>query len=131
MVGFAGETDEDFRSSAAFVEEIGFARSHVFVYSIRKGTVAAKRTDQVDPYIKQKRAKIMGDICANLEKEFLKSQIGKTCKVLFETGENGYFEGYTENYTRVMVKTDKILEGQIIPVKLLQLEDDYCIGELI
>lgn len=131
MVGFAGETDEDFRSSAAFVEEIGFARSHVFVYSIRKGTVAAKRTDQVDPYIKQKRAKIMGDICANLEKEFLKSQIGKTCKVLFETGENGYFEGYTENYTRVMVKTDKTLEGQILPVKLLKAENDYCIAELI
>ena len=131
MVGFAGETDEDFRSSAAFVEEIGFARSHVFVYSIRKGTVAAKRTDQVDPYIKQKRAKIMGDICASLEQEFLKTQVGKTCKVLFETGENGYFEGYTENYTRVKVKTDDNLEGQILPVKLLKAENDYCIAELI
>ena len=131
MVGFAGETDEDFRSSAAFVEEIGFARSHVFVYSIRKGTVAAKRTDQVDPYIKQKRAKIMGDICAGLEQEFLKSQAGLVCKVLFETGENGYFEGYTENYTRVKVKTDDNLEGQILPVKLLKAENDYCIAELI
>ena len=73
----------------------------------------------------------MGDICANLEKEFLKSQIGKTCKVLFETGENGYFEGYTENYTRVKVKTDDNLEGQILPVKLLKAENDYCIAELI
>ena len=131
MVGFAGETDEDFRSSANFVKEIGFARSHVFVYSVREGTVAAKRTDQVDPYIKQERAKVMGKICADLEQEFLKAQVGLSCKVLFETGQNGYFEGYTENYTRVKVKTTENLEGKILPVRLLKVENDYCIGEMI
>lgn len=130
MVGFAGETDEDFKASCDFMREIGFARSHTFVYSMREGTVAAKRTDQVDPQIKQERSRIMQEICQNSEQDFLKSQLGTIAKVLLETEENGIWEGYTENYTRVKVNAPNNHENDIITVKLTEVKDDYCIGEI-
>lgn len=131
MVGFAGETDEDFNASCDFMKEIGFARSHVFVYSMREGTVAAKRTDQVDPQIKQERSRIMQSICTESEQDFLKSQLGTVAKVLLETEEYGIWEGYTENYTRVKVKAPENKENDIIAVKLTATQDNYCFGEII
>lgn len=131
MVGFAGESDEDFKASCDFMKEIGFARSHTFVYSMREGTVAAKRTDQVDPQLKQERSRIMQEICLESEQEFLKSQLGTTAKVLLETEIDGVWEGYTENYTRVKVKAPNNKENDIIEVKLTETHEDYCIGEII
>ena len=131
MVGFMGESDEDFNKSCNFMEEIGFARSHVFVYSVREGTAAAKRTDKVDPQIAQQRAKIMQKICESTEKEFLTSQIGTTSKVLLETKTNGVWEGYSENYTRVKVPNLTAIEGEIVTVTITDTENDYCIGEII
>ncbi len=130
MVGFAGETDEDFKSSCDFMKEIGFARSHTFVYSMREGTVAAKRIDQVDPKVKQERSRIMQEICTKSEQEFLLSQIGTVAKVLLETEVDGVWEGYTENYTRVKVKAPNNCENDIITVKLTETKEDYCIGEV-
>ena len=131
MVGFAGETDEDFKASCDFMKEIGFARSHTFVYSMREGTVAAKRPDQVDPTVKQERSRIMQEICLNSEQDFLKSQLGTVAKVLLETEKDGVWEGYTENYTRVKVKAPENKENDIIAVKLTATQDDYCFGEII
>lgn len=131
MVGFAGETDEDFNQSCNFMKEIGFARSHVFVYSMREGTVAAKRTDQIDPAVKQERSRIMQSVCAESEQSFLQSQIGATAKVLLETLTDGVWEGYTENYTRVKVKAPNNKGNDIITVKLIATKDDYCIGEIV
>ncbi len=131
MVGFAGETDEDFKKSCDFMKEIGFARSHTFVYSMREGTVAAKRTDQVDPAKKQERSRIMQSICTESEQNFLKSQLGTVAEVLLETKTNGVWEGYTENYTRIKVNIPNGQENDIITVKLTAVKDDYCIGEII
>lgn len=130
MVGFPGESDEDFKESCDFVREIGFARSHVFIYSEREGTPAARRHDAVDKSVRAERAHIMGDICRQCERNFLKAQCGKTEKVLFETESDGYWEGYTGNYTRVKVKSAGDLEGKILPVVLIAANEDYCIGEL-
>ena len=130
MVGFPGESDEDFKESCDFVRETGFARSHVFIYSEREGTPAARRHDAVDKSVRAERAHIMGDICRQCERDFLKAQCGKTEKVLFETESDGYWEGYTGNYTRVKVKSDGDLEGKILPVVLTAANEDYCIGEL-
>lgn len=130
MVGFPGESDEDFKESCDFVRETGFARSHVFIYSEREGTPAARRHDAVDKSVRAERAHIMGDICRQCERDFLKAQCGKTEKVLFETESDGYWEGYTGNYTRVKVKSDGDLEGKILPVVLTAAYEDYCIGEL-
>lgn len=130
MVGFPGESDEDFKESCDFVRETGFARSHVFIYSEREGTPAARRHDAVDKSVRAERAHIMGDICRQCERDFLKAQCGKTEKVLFETDSDGYWEGYTGNYTRVKVKSAGDLEGKILPVVLTAANEDYCIGEL-
>lgn len=130
MVGFPGESDEDFEESCDFVRETGFARSHVFIYSEREGTPAARRHDAVDKSVRAERAHIMGDICRQCERDFLKAQCGKTEKVLFETESGGYWEGYTGNYTRVKVKSAGDLEGKILPVVLTAANEDYCIGEL-
>ena len=130
MVGFPGESGEDFKESCDFVRETGFARSHVFIYSEREGTPAARRHDAVDKSVRAERAHIMGDICRQCERDFLKAQCGKTEKVLFETESDGYWEGYTGNYTRVKVKSAGDLEGKILPVVLTAANEDYCIGEL-
>lgn len=130
MVGFAGETEEDFNESVAFLRRIGFARSHVFAYSKRSGTIAAALPNQVEEAEKSRRAGVMAEAAADCEREFLKTQVGKTEKVLFEQESDGYFEGYTENYTRVKVKADINITGQILKVNLFEAKDDFCLGEV-
>lgn len=130
MVGFPGESEEDFIQSRAFLEKIGFARSHVFAYSKRSGTVAAGLPDQVAECEKTKRAALMGEAARNAEKAFLETQVGRTEKVLFERETEGFFEGYTENYTRVKVKSEKDISGTILPVLITSSDADFCIGKL-
>ena len=129
MVGFAGESNEDFDKSVEFLKKVGFARSHVFAYSRRKGTKADLLPDQVQSAEKERRSKIMiaaADECMN---SFLQTQIGNSYPVLFENrNKNGYFEGYTQNYTLVKVKTDINPCGKILNTKLIEINDDGCIG---
>ena len=92
MVGFAGETDEEFAESLEFVKTIGFEKVHVFPYSQREGTRAAKFPNQLDRRTKQERAKAMADTANEIRRAFLNSQIGKTVEVLAETkAEDGIF----------------------------------------
>lgn len=131
MVGFAGETEDEFNRSVSFVKKVGFARAHIFAYSRRAGTVADLLDNQVKNSEKQRRAKIMADICKESEKQFLLSQIGGVYSVMFEGQKDGFNEGYTPNYTRVKVAYKKCLTGNILPVKITGAKNDYCIGELI
>ncbi len=129
MVGFAGETEEEFDKSLDFSDYISFAKVHVFSYSRRKGTVADKMPDQIDPKVKNARSKLMIEHTDNKRKEFLLSQVGRVEEVLFEIkNRSGFYEGYTKNYTPVYVKSDIDLIGKIISVKLIEAEKDYCIG---
>lgn len=130
MVGFAGETEEEFKKSLDFVKEIGFAKVHIFAYSRRRGTVAYGLKDQVTRAEKARRSHIMGQAAALSENAFLKSEIGSNCPVLFETGTDGYAEGYTPNYSRVKVKCDRDLCGKILNVKITAAENGCCIGEI-
>jgi len=131
MVGFAGETQEEFNQSLNFAKEIKFAKSHIFAYSRRSGTIAYNLPNQVTKSEKSNRSKMMIEATLETEKEFLNNQIGKTVSVLFETSENGFIEGYTENYSRVKVKSEKACSGEILKVKIVSTEEDYCIGELL
>ena len=130
MVGFAGETQEEFNQNLEFAKKIGFARAHIFAYSRRSGTVAAGLKSQVNNAEKQKRAHLMAEVTKQTEKEFLNTQIGSVYPVLFETQENDCAEGYTPNYTRVIVITNKTLTGEIKDVLIKSTQDDYCIGVL-
>ena len=132
MVGFAGESEEDFKSSMEFVGSIGFAKVHVFPYSVRKGTRAEKMPDHVSPAEKERRAALMGELTDSSRREFLKSQVGLTEDVLFERLRRGFLEGYTKNYTPVHVaSTDHSLCGEIRKVRIISSSDDFCEGELI
>ncbi len=132
MVGFAGETEEEFNSSLDFSDYIRFAKVHVFSYSRRKGTVADKMPDQVDPAVKNIRSKLMIEHTDKKRSEFLESQIGLKEEVLFEIkNRDGYFEGYTKNYTPVYVKSDENIIGQIKEVIITEACNDYCLANLL
>lgn len=120
MVGFAGEDEKEFHESLEFYREIGFARGHVFAYSRRAGTVAAALKNQVDESVKTHRARLMGEAAKKSEEAFIKTQIGTAAKVLFETYKNGINEGYSENYTRVVLKSDENLSGKIVTLTLTE-----------
>ena len=134
MVGFPGETDEDFRESAEFVKKIGFARAHIFPYSKREGTPAARREEQISNSVKEKRAAEMEKICAESERNFLESMVGKTVRVLFER-ENctDFHQGYSENYTQIKIPRKnslKSLRREIFCVTIKKYENNYCLGEI-
>ena len=132
MVGFVGESEEDFLSSVAFCDEIGFARTHVFPYSRRKGTAADKMEGHIDEREKRRRAEIMIEHTLNEQRKFMRSQLGRTMPVLFEGKDrDGYFEGYTPNYTKVRVMDDRVVCGEVGNVVITEAFDDYCVGELV
>lgn len=131
MVGFAGETEEEFNKSLAFVEKTKFARAHIFPYSRRTGTVAAALNNQVSNEEKKHRAKLMAEISEKNEKEFISSQVGKVFPVLFETPEKNTATGYTDNYIRVKVETTEDLVGQIRNVRIEKAFNDYCLASLV
>lgn len=132
MVGFAGETEDDFKASLEFVDSIGFAKVHVFPYSRRKGTVADKAPNQVAPQIKEQRAKQMIEHCDKSRSDFLCTQKGLCESVLVERFRHDYLEGYTKNYTPIhIISDDTSLCGQIVNVKITNSFDDYCEGKLI
>ena len=131
MVGFAGETEDEFEQSLGFAREIGFSRAHIFAYSRRTGTVAARAKNQVTNAEKRTRSQKMIAVTKESETAFLQSQVGKVCSVLFETKRGNLNEGYTKNYTYVKVDTPDDLCGEIRDVRITDTADDYCIGELV
>ena len=131
MVGFAGETREEFLSSLHFVEKAGFSRVHIFPYSRRKGTKAYSYDDQVDEATKKKRCREMEKAAREGRTHFLETQVGRIEPVLFEIlSDDGYYCGYTKNYTQIRVKSDKELFGEIRNVEITCANDDYCSGVL-
>lgn len=132
MVGFAGETEAEFNESLNFVKYIKFSKIHVFPYSIREGTKAALFKNQVLPDIKSKRVAIMAKAAEDSKCDFLNSQVDIVSSVLFEREiEPNIFEGYTENYTPVKLKSDKNISGMILDVKIKSVENNYCLAELV
>lgn len=130
MVGFPGETEREFEESLNFAERIGFAKTHIFAYSRRKGTVADKMEGQISKAVKSERSRKMMEIALENEEDFLKSLVGKTVSVLFETYENGKWIGYTKNYAHVEVESPLNLNGMLSDVKIISASGEICKGEL-
>lgn len=120
IVGFPGETDEEFNQTYKFLKEIEFYKMHIFKYSPRKGTVAEKLPNQVDGNIKEERSKKLIELSNNMQNEKNSQYIGKTVKVLFEEYENGYYKGHTTNYMVVKVK-EKEQDGFIDNIKDIEI----------
>lgn len=130
MVGFPGETVEDFDASLKFVERVGFEKVHVFPYSIRPGTPAAKMPDQIEKSEKERRAAIMSTAAEKIRRDFLKSQIGKTLDVLVEEYHDGFVQGYTANYTPVKIRCECDSIHGIIKTEITAVDGDFCIGKI-
>ena len=131
MVGFPGETENDFEKSLEIIEKAEFLKVHVFPYSRRPGTLADKYLGQISKNVKTERVKKAIEFSEKISKMVLSKFIGKTLDVLFETkDENGFYEGYTSNYIYVKVKSDKDLIGNIERVELLKIDKNFCIGML-
>ena len=118
IVGFPGETEEEFEQTKAYLEHIHFYEMHIFKYSKRKGTRAAVMPDQIDEQVKAARSEKLIALGHDMSKEFRKFYIGKNEEALFEEkaviGDKGYFVGYTKEYVKVAKKTDENLENQIV-----------------
>ena len=130
IVGFPGETKEDFEITYNFLKKINFYKMHVFKYSPRKGTKAAEMDNQVDGNIKEERSERLLRLSDNNEKEYLKQYIGKTAEVLFEQEENGYIKGHMANYIEVKVKkTEEDLENKMKKVLIKEVKGLNLVGE--
>ena len=130
LVGFPTETAEDFNTTVEFVKKVKFEKVHVFPYSVREGTKAAKM-EQLTKAVKEERASLLSAITDKIREDFLKKQIGKTVEVLFETEKEDFCEGYTKNYIPVRVKSSKACKGEFLTVEIINTENDYCIGKFI
>lgn len=130
IVGFPGETDEEFNKTVQFIKEIELAKIHVFKYSPRKGTRAEKFENQVEPSVKDERSSVVIDIDLELENKFINKFVGKVMDVLFEEYEDGKAKGYTKNYIRVIVETDIDVKDQILDVEILGVKDGIAYGKL-
>jgi len=131
IVGFPGETEQEFDVTYKFLKEIKFSKMHIFKYSVRKGTVAAKMENQIDGNIKEERSSKLIKLSNENETEFLESNVGKTLDVLFETKKDeGYTEGHTSNYITVEAKGEG-LENTIRRVEIDKREKDVLIGKIV
>lgn len=132
MVGFPGETDEEFAQTLKFVEDIAFSKIHVFPYSPRKGTPAASYDDQVSSEVKEKRSKELTALGNRLEQSYMEGFIGERVEVLFEEEHpewKGFYEGYTNEYIRVAVPEDSLqLEGILLPVLIKEVGKHGLVG---
>lgn len=133
IVGFPGETDEEFEKTYKFLKEINFYKMHVFKYSPRKGTPAAKMINQVDGNIKEQRSRKLIDLSNKNENMHNEQYIGKDVDVLFEEFEKGYFRGHTANYIVVNVKGEEKQKNEFVnKIKTVRvLENNTETRELI
>ena len=134
IVGFPGETEEEFEQTKAYLEHIHFYEMHIFKYSKRKGTRAAVMPDQIDEQVKAARSEKLIALGHDMSKEFRKFYIGKNEEALFEEkaviGDKEYFVGYTKEYVKVAKETDENLENQIVSGRISgMLTDEILLFE--
>lgn len=132
IVGFPTETDKNFDESYNFAEEVRLSKIHVFPYSPKTGTPAAKIRPQIAPDIKNERSHKMLELSERLNREFMTKYIGKSMEVLFERIEGEFYEGHTRNYIKVLCKSDRDLTNELVMVKLNDIAgEETMYGELM
>jgi len=134
MVGFLGESDEDFEQSYHFCQRAGFANIHVFPFSPRPGTLAARVPQQIDERVKKERKQRMLELAQNWRRSFYEQFLGQVMPVLCGKETNlssGIYSGLTDNYIRVFTQSYKPLTNKIVLVKLVRFHDQGMWGELV
>ena len=130
IVGFPGETENEFNKTYEFLKEIKFYKMHIFKYSQRKGTKAAIMENQIPGDIKEKRSKMLIELSNKNEIEYNKEYIGKEVEVLFEEEKDGVYKGHTANYMLIQCKTNENLENKIKKVKCVKADIDHIEAEI-
>jgi len=130
IVGFPGESEEEFEETLSFAQNISFSKIHIFPYSIRKGTKAALMENQVSPAIKSARSKKLEVIEQKCRLTFMNSLVGQTLPVLFEQKKGNAWEGYTENYLPVLLISDNELSGKLIPAHISGTDGHFLFAEV-
>ena len=131
MVGFPGETSAEFAESYEFCRELGFARIHVFPYSPRQGTEAARMPDQVGAQLKRERSQKMLALAKESAQNFNQRFLGKVMPVLWEKqSANDVWSGLTDNYIKVYTQSNEDLTNKLLPVKLVKIKDGGVWGEV-
>lgn len=129
IVGFPGESDEEFKETYNFIKKVGFSQLHIFQYSQREGTAASKIYKDMKSQIKEKRSARLEELNKKLKKKFIKKT--KFGKVLIEEEIDGYFVGYTENYIRCYISSYENIVGKIVDVKILKPFRDGASAKII
>jgi threonylcarbamoyladenosine tRNA methylthiotransferase MtaB len=133
IVGFPGETEEEFKATYEFLEDIELSKMHIFKYSPREGTKAAEMPKQLDGNIKEARSKKLIELNKKLEDKFMGKFVDKVMDVLYEDNFKEYkslYEGYTRNYIKVVSELESTLSGKIVDTKLKRIENGYILGEV-
>ena len=132
IVGFPGETEENFAATKEFVRSCGFSKIHIFPFSPRKGTPAASFSGVVSEKVKQRRAVELAEVDRESQEKYCESMLDKTVTVLFEQeSAEGLWEGLSGNYVRVYAKSEDNLSGKIRKITLKDLYKDGMIGEIL
>ena len=131
IVGFAGETEEEFQTTYNFLKKIRFYKTHIFKYSERKGTKAAEMKNQISGDKKEERSKILLKLSDEIEEQYLDSYVGKEVKVLFEERDEEYYKGHTANYLMVKVKTEKDVSNTIEKVLVKERDNLELLGTIV
>ena len=130
IVGFPGETEEEFTATLEFVEKCAFSAMHIFPYSRRTGTPAAKMADQVPNAVKEERAARAGALAARLKAAYLEQWVGASLPVLFEEEKEGLWRGHAPNYVEVMARGEA-LHNVIRDVNITELHGDGLFGQVL
>ena len=129
IVGFPGESDNHFQKTYDFLDSLDISYLHIFSYSMRENTEAVKIKDKIPHDIISERSKILHQLSMVKKRHFYNNNIGSLRQVLIESFEDGFLFGHTENYIPVRMSGSQKDVNEIIPVKLVQIEDDEVIGE--
>ncbi len=129
IVGFPGETEEDFKETIDTIKKINFSKIHVFPFSLRKGTKAEELPNHIDDITKKNRVKILLNLSEDLEKEYFNKFIGREVEFLPEVYKNGYIIGHTGNYLLIKRKGNIDELNELTKCKIERLEYPYLISE--
>lgn len=124
IVGFPGETEEEFRQTEEFVKKCGFLYVHIFPYSDRKGTAASLMEGKISENVKQERAKRLENVMKSVRGDVLTSKLGREFTMLCENKKDGYYHGYTENYIEVRVPDNGYSPNELVRVRLDKIENE-------
>lgn len=134
IVGFPGETEEEFLQTYSFLENLELSKTHIFKYSPRKGTPAARFDDAVSPQAKEERSSLLLKLNMINERKFIEKFINTKARVLYEqpvSNMDGYIEGYTDNYINVRSPGDNSMTGQLLMSSIIKNCGEYAIGEIV